>query len=111
MAQRLRGHPTAPLLARGFSAARKPRAGALQHAHRLADFGFADDQRRQQTHDVVAGRDREQLLLAQRLDQLAIRHDAAHAEQQALAAHLGDHARKAVLDLGEALLEQQPESA
>ncbi len=32
------------------------------HGHRLADLGLADDQRRQQAHDVVAGRHGQQVL-------------------------------------------------
>ena len=38
---------------------------------RLGDLVLADDQRRQQPHHVVAGRDRDHLLGAQRVDQLA----------------------------------------
>ena len=75
---------------------------------RLGHLGLADDQRRQQAHDVVAGADREQLLVAQRVDQIAVRHRPhLQADQQALAAHLRDHRRMPVLDLGEPLLEQQ----
>ena len=51
------------------------------------------------------------MLVAQRIDQLAVRHHAAQAEQQAFAAHLGDHARETILDLGEPLLEQQADLA
>ena len=39
------------------------------------------------------------------------RHHGVQADQQALAAHLGDHRRMAVLDLGEPLLEQQRDLA
>ncbi len=51
--------------------------------------------------------DRQELLGTERVDQVAVRHIAFQAEQQALAAHLGDHRRMPVLDLGEPLLEQQ----
>ena len=90
--RRRSAHPTAPCFL-GFLRAGKLRAGALEHAHRVADFVLADDQRRHQPHDIVAGRDREQILVAQRLDQLPVRDHAAQAEQQAFAAHLGDDTR------------------
>ena len=66
-----------------------------------------DDQRRQQPHDIVAGGDRQHLLGAQRVDHLGAGGTMPQAEQQALAAHLGDHRAVAILDLGEPLLEQQ----
>ena len=73
----------------------------------LGHLGLGDDQRRHQPHDVVAGQNREQLLGAAGIGQLAVRNHALEADQQALAAHLGDHGRMPVLDLGQPLAEQQ----
>ena len=62
--------------------------GAIEPLHRLFEFGFIDDQRRQEAHHIVAGADREQFLLTQRIDQIARRHHRLDADQQALAAAL-----------------------
>ena len=109
-----RAHPRAssltrspPVTAGGGGCTVKPRAGAVEARDRLGDFLLADDERRQQPHDVVAGGDGDHLLGAQRVDQLAGRHHGAQADQQSFAAHLGDHRRIAILDLREPLLEQQ----
>ncbi len=109
MAQR--AHPAAPSL-RGGAPARLRRAQARSRRETAsADLLLADDQRRQQPHHVVAGGDRDHLLGPQLIDQLAARHHRAQAEQQPLAAQLGDHCGIAVLDLGKLLLEQQPDPA
>ena len=71
---------------------------------------LADDQRRQQPHDIVAGRDGDHFLGAQRIDQFAGRNHGAKTDQQSFAAHFGDQRRIAVLDLGEPLLQQQPDA-
>ena len=76
-------------------------------ADRLGDLALADDQRRQQPHHIVAGGDRDHLLGAQFIDHFGGRRHHAQADQQALAAHLGDHRGMAVLELGQPLLEQQ----
>ena len=86
---------------------REPRAGAVDARDSLGDFFLADDQRRQQPHDVVAGGDREHLFGAQLVDHLGGLRNHAQANQQAFAAHLGDHRGVAVLEFGEPLLEQQ----
>ena len=41
-------------------------AGALEALHGFLDLGLGHDQGRQEPHHVVAGADREQLLVAQR---------------------------------------------
>ena len=60
-----------------------------------------------QPHDVVAGRDGEELLAARRVDEVGVRHMRAQPEHQALAAQLGDHRRMAVHQRREALLQKQ----
>ena len=76
-------------------------------ADRLGDFRLAHDQRRQQPHHIVARRDGDHLLGAQRVDQFAARHDRAQADQQSFAADFGNHRGIAILQLGQPLLEQQ----
>ena len=95
-----------PALARAHGLL-KLRAGAVDARDRLGDLVLADDQRRQQPHDIVAGGDRDHFLGAQFVDHLGGRRHHAQADQQAFAAHLGDDRSMAVLDLGQPLLEQQ----
>ena len=77
--------PGRSLLARAPAGARSiGGAGAVDPRDRLGDLGLADDQRRQQAHDIVAGADGQQLLGAQRVDQLAVRHLALAARSAAL---------------------------
>src|SRR5580700_6034805 len=83
-----------------------PLCRAVDPGGGLGDLALLDDQRRQQAHHIVARRDREQVLGAQRIDEFAVRTRRDEAEQQALAAHLRDDARMAVHDLGETLAEQ-----
>ena len=78
-----------------FAQARSSRVDAF------GDFLLADDERRQQAHDIVAGRDREHLFGAQRIDQFADRNQRLEADQQAFAAHFGNDRGVAVLDFGE----------
>ena len=89
-----RRHLAPPLAWRAASCAARSsrRAGAVEPGDALGDLRLADDQRRQQPHDVVAGGDGDHLLGAQRIDELAGRHHRAQADQQALAAHLRDDA-------------------
>ncbi len=75
------------------------------------DIGLLDDERRQQPHHIVAGRDGEQLFGPQGVDQLAVGNDRAQPDEQAFAPHLGDHAGMTVLHLGEPLLEQKRDAA
>ena len=91
--------------------ARQPRAGAIDARDRLGDFVLADDQRRQQPHHIVAGGDRDHLLGAQFVDHLGDRRHHAQADQQAFAAHLGDHRGVAILEFRQPLLEQPAKSA
>ena len=76
-------------------------------AHGLRDLVFADDQRRQQPHHIVAGGDRDHLLVAQFVHHFGDRRHHAQADQQAFAAHFRDHRSVAILELGQPLLEQQ----
>ena len=57
------------------------------------DLGLGHDQRRQEAHHIVAGADGEQLLVAQRVDEIARRHHGLDADQQSLAAHFREHGR------------------
>jgi hypothetical protein len=82
-------------------------AGPFKPGDAFHNFLLAHNQRRQQPHDVIAGGDRDHFLRAQRVDEFARRHDRPQADQQTFAADLGYDRRIAVLDFGEALLEQQ----
>ena len=62
-----------PACARSLLGALDGGAGAVDPRDGLGDFGLGDDQRRHQPRDVVAGADRQQLLGAERVDQLAVR--------------------------------------
>ena len=86
---------------------RQARAGAVDTPDRFGNFLLADDQRRQQPHHIVAGGDRDHLLGAQFVDHLGGLRNHAQADQQAFAAHFGDHRGMAVLQFGQPLLEQQ----
>ena len=59
----------------------EPRTGAVEARDRLGDFRFADNERRQQSHDVVAGGHGDHLLGAQRVDKLAGRDESTQADQ------------------------------
>ena len=48
----------------------EPRAGAVEAFDTFGDFLLVDNERRQQPHDVIAGRHRDHLFGAQRVDQL-----------------------------------------
>ena len=108
MADAVRAHPAAPCL-RGRCVRRgKPRAGALD--------ARAPPRRSPPRSTISGGSSRTTLSPAATViifsarsssTSSAVRHDRAQAEQQALAAHFGDHGRKAVLDRGELLLEQE----
>ena len=84
----------------------EPCAGAVEAPDAFGDFLFADDERRQQSHDIVARGNRDHLFGPQRIDEFAGGHQRAQADQQPLAAHLGDHGWIAVLDFRQPLLEQ-----
>src|SRR5215472_14702601 len=88
-----------------------PRRGAVDAVDGFRDLGLVDDQRWQHAHHIVSGRDGEQPLGTQCLDQLAVRADSEEPEQKALAAHLGDHAGVAIPDLGETLAKQDRAAA
>ena len=70
----LRAHPAAPCLRALLPSPLDRGAGAVEPRDGLGDLGLADDQRRHQPRDIVAGADGQQLLGAQRVDQLAVRH-------------------------------------
>ena len=72
------------------------------------DLGLADDERRQELHDIVAGLDREHLLGAQSLEQVLVRHLAFQTEHQPLPAYLLDDIAMIVLERGETLLQPEP---
>jgi len=59
--------------------ARKRRAGALEPVDRVLDFIRGDDQRRQEAHHILAGADRQQILLTQRGDEIAL-HGYSHRD-------------------------------
>ncbi len=86
-------------------------AGAIEPRDAFGDFLLADDERRQQAHDIIAGGDREHFFGAQRVDKLAGRNESAQADQQTFAAHLGDQRRIAVFDFRQTLLEEQRDLA
>ena len=67
MADAALGHQTAAGLT-GFAAWDERFAGAFDHGDAVGDVGLVDDQRRQQPHDIVAGRDRQHLFVAERRD-------------------------------------------
>ena len=92
MANAVRAHPAAPCFAR-MQRRGDAGAGAVDARERFRDLGLADDQRRQEAHHVVAGRHRNHLLGAQLVHELRARHYRAQADQQSLAAHLGDDLR------------------
>ncbi len=82
------------------------RRRAIQPVDGLARVVVRDDQRRQHTHDIVAGCDRQKFFRAQGVDQLTVRHFGLDTEQQSFAAHFGNDFRMPVLHLGQPLLEQ-----
>ena len=102
-----------PCALRHSAAARRVSAGerGVEPAHRLVDLGLADDQRRQQAHDVVAGRHEEQALGARGGGDLAVRDAALDAEHQPLAADFLDEVGMRVGDRRELLLQEQPGAA
>src|SRR5262245_54312055 len=76
-----------------------------QPLHRFRDLLLGDVERGKQAHDVLAGTDRQELLLHTRRYHIAHRRLDLDADQQPAAAHLLDHIRVFVLDAGERLLE------
>ena len=82
--------------------------GGIDLGASLVDLGFADDERRQKTHDIVAGLHREHALGGERLQQRLVRHLAFQPEHETLAAHLLDDAVVLVLEPRQPLLEPEP---
>src|ERR1035437_1812857 len=64
----------------------QPRAGPIDACERLRDLVFADNQRRQQPNHIVAGGNRDHLLIAQFVHHLGCRRHHAQADQKAFAA-------------------------
>ena len=88
------------------------RAQARVEPRRTASptIGLVDDQRRQQPHDVVAGRHGRAASRRARPRRTRYSGRAFDAEQQAFAADLLDDRGVAVLQLGEALLQHQADA-
>ena len=82
-------------------------AGGRQATHRLGNLVVRDDQGRNQAHDIVRRRDDEHVLLPSGGREIGRRDVQPKAEHQSFAADFGDHAGKAILQFGEALLEEQ----
>src|SRR5690242_19108410 len=84
---------------------------ALQCRRKLArtfeDLRLANVERRQQTHDVIAGAHRQQLLGYASVDHIAVGRLDLDASEQSAAAHLLDDAWKLVLDAGQFLLKAE----
>src|SRR5208283_2117584 len=68
---------------------------------------LVDDQRRQEAHDIVAGRDEENSRLARRLEEIEMGDARLEAEHQPLAAQALDDLRMLVLELGELLTQHR----
>src|SRR3974390_909729 len=69
-------HPAVLLFAprsggRMLGAPAELRAGAVEPGDALGHFLLADNERRQQAHDIVAGADRQHLLCSDRIDEFA----------------------------------------
>src|SRR5262249_36151848 len=108
-----RGNDESPSLCRRFFGgpflrARKPGAGAVEPRDAFGDLLLADDQRRQQPYDIIAGGDRDHFFGAERIDELTGRHARAHADEEAFAPHLGNDRRISIFDLRKQLLEEEP---
>src|SRR5579872_1904690 len=85
--------------------------GTIEAIDRFVDLGFADIERRQQADDILAGGGAEQPGVTHGGYHLADRPDAADANEQPLAAHLGDQPGMSVDNSGEALLEVESHAA
>ena len=82
----------------------------LELLDRFRNFIFVDDQRRQQAHHILAGRDRQELGVTRRRHEVAIWHAHFQSKHQSFAAHLFDDRRMAILQLSEALTHRNAEA-
>src|SRR5208337_1021410 len=78
-------------------------AGGVKTPHALGDFLLGDHERRQQPHDIVSGRNDQDLLGHRRLGEIGRRNLELEADHQAFPPHLLDDGGPAIIQFGEAL--------
>ena len=105
-------HAAAPSLRGAAARPRAPRRRGRAGRRPRAIVLVVMIERRQEAHDIVAGRDRRAAPRARAAAARSVFGTCSlEADHQPLAADLGDDGRMAVLQLGEALLQQQRRSA
>ena len=110
------GAPLSSLMPRRLSPASAMRLSAVdarrvEAAHAFGEFFVAEDQRRHDAHDIVAGGDRQQMMVARQRREIGRRHLELQADHEALAAHVLDHVGMSVLQRGQLLTRDRGRAA
>ena len=81
----------------------------MEPPHPFAQFVVGNDERRQQAHDGVAGRNGQKAMISSEGREARGGNLELESDHEAFAANLLDHPRVAILELGELLARQQPQ--